>query len=208
MRALFLLVVSLTAASTTSAQNPPPLSRAADSPGVVVLKHHWSKERIGWERDPFGGPIGYFEQVRIRARNEKRIEDAKRGGNTAETERARRDAQTDAAIVEKTKQQAPARYRFVYKASVMNTGEKTIKEFDWDYVFFDSMTGEEVGRRQFTGVEKIAPGKTKEFVFLISTPPAQTISVQALDKKEREVLTEQVVIVRVLYNDGSVWQHP
>lgn len=77
--------------------------------------------------------------------------------------------------------------------------------FDWDYVFFDAATGAEVGRRQFTGLEKISPGKTKELTFQVSSPPAQTISVYSLDKNERRGLSEAVVLVRVAYADSSVW---
>ena len=34
------------------------------------------------------------------------------------------------------------------------------------------------------------------------------VSVHALDKRERAGLNEQVVLVRVLYEDGTVWQRP
>lgn len=178
-----------------------------EAPDVSVIKFTWSKERIGWQRDPFGGPLENFDEMRARARNEKRIDDAKRGGGV-DVDRIRREAQADAVIVQKTRQQGPARYKFLYKISVMNTGKKTIREIDCDYIFFDIATKEQVGRREFTGVEKIAPGKSKEFAFLVPTPPTQTISVHALDKKEHERLTEQLAIVRILYDDGSVWQRP
>ena len=178
-----------------------------EAPDVSVIKFNWSKERIGWQRDPFGGPLENFDEMRARARNEKRIDDAKRGGGV-DVDRIRREAQADAIIVQKARQQGPARYKFLYKISVMNTGKKTIREIDCDYIFFDIATKEQVGRREFTGVEKIAPGKSKEFAFLVPTPPTQTISVHALDKKEHGRLTEQLAIVRILYDDGSVWQRP
>lgn len=200
--AIALLVTSASllaeAQSSTSTQEAPDLS---------IIKFNWSKERIGWQRDPFGGPLENFDEMRARARNEKRIDDSKRGGG-ADVDRIRREAQTDAAITQKARNQGPARYRFLYKVSVMNTGKKTMKEIDCDYVFFDAATGQELGRREFTGVEKIAPGKSKELSFLIPTAPTQTISVYALDKKERERFTERLVIVRILYEDGSVWQRP
>ncbi len=176
-------------------------------PDVAVTKFTWSKERIGWERDPFGGPLENFDEMRARARNEKRIDDSKRGGGV-EVDRIKREAQTDAAIVEKARQQPPPRYQFLYKFSIMNQGDKTIREVDFDYVFLDAATGEELGRREFTGVDKIAPGKSKDLSFMISAPPIRRISVHALDKSERAGLTEQVVIMRVLYEDGSVWQRP
>ena len=197
---LFLIAVAFT---VSQAQTPPVPSQ----PGVEVLAASWSKERIGWERDPFGGPIENFDEMRARARNEKRIDDAKRGGGGSGLDRVKREAQADAAILEKARQKGPARYQFIYKASVKNIGDESIKVIDWDYIFFDAATGEELGRREFSSIEKIAPGKSKDLTFMIGVPPTQRISVYALDKKERMGLTERVVIRRVEYSDGSVWQH-
>jgi hypothetical protein len=67
-------------------------------------------------------------------------------------------------------------------------------------------TQQEIGRRQFTSVDKIAPGKSKEMSFFVPSAPAKTISVYALKEKERLGLGEFVVIVRVQYSDGSVWK--
>ena len=66
-----------------------------------------------------------------------------------------------------------------------NVSTKAITEIDWDYVFFDSATGDELGRRQFTSVQNIGPGKQKDLVFPLTTPPTRRISVYSLDKKER-----------------------
>jgi hypothetical protein len=63
-------------------------------------------------------------------------------------------------------------------------------------------------RREFTSVQNIAPGKQKELSFTLLTPPTRRISVHSLDKKERSGIGEKVVIVRVKYADGSVWQLP
>jgi hypothetical protein len=184
-------------------------SVASDAPPQIsVLKFSWSKERVGWERDPFSGPIENFDEMRVRARNEKRVSDAKKGGNSAEVSKAERDARSDDALISEIHKNTPARYGFVYKASFQNTGAKTIKLIDWDYVFYDAVNQNELGRRQFSSAESISPGKTKEFKFFIGSAPTRTISVDALNKNERSNLGEAVVIVRVEYTDGSSWQHP
>ncbi len=178
------------------------------APKLAVVKSSWSKERIGWEQDPFSGPIENFDEMRVRARNEKRILDAKKGGNGAEVNKAERDARSDDALISRIHQNTGARYGFVYKVSVQNNSEKVIKAIDWDYVFFDSETKSELGRRQFASEEKIAPGKTRELKFFIASPPTQTISVNELNANERKDLGEVVVIIRVEYADGSNWQLP
>lgn len=184
-------------------QAPAPLQAPS---GISVLKFSWHKERIGWEQDPFGGPIENFDEMRVRARNEKRIMDAKKGGNGSEVSRAERDAQTDEALVSSIHKNTKARYAFVYKLQLQNNDARSIKAIDWDYVFFDDSTERELGRRQFTSEEKIGSGKTKELKFFIPTPPTKTISINSLNKHEREGLSEAIVIVRVEYVDGSLWQ--
>ena len=188
------------AAQEAGATNAQP----ADPPGLAVTKFAWSKERLNWEADPFGGPLENFDQMRRRASNEKRISDAKSGGNQIEANRAEREARADAANFERMRAQKPARYVFLYKASVKNTGASAVKEIDWDYVFNDAATGEELGRREFTSAVKIAPGKSRELSFMVPAPPTRKISAQALDRKEREGMTERVVVVRVIYEDGTV----
>jgi hypothetical protein len=203
---LLLAALSLMPLASGSWQTARAQESSVGEHGIEVVKFGWSKERLGWERDPFSGPLENFDEMRARARNEKRVDEAKRGGGGADVDRARREARADAANVGATRANRPARYAFHYKLAVRNAGAKAVREIDWDYVFLDATTGEELGRQQFTGAEKIAPGKRKELGFLTRTPPTQRISAHALDKREREGIVEKVVVVRVLYEDGTVWQ--
>ncbi|HEY0765035.1 MAG TPA: hypothetical protein VGD61_21835 [Pyrinomonadaceae bacterium] len=177
----------------------------AQEPSVEVVKSSWSKERIGWERDPFGGPIENFDETRARQRNERRIEDAKRG-NSAEVDKIRREAKADAANIAAKHKETPSRYVFVYKTTIKNGSPKSIKSIDWDYIFLERGTETEIGRQQFTSEEKIASGKTKELIVTITKPPTQTISLTALNKNERESLDGRVIVVRIDYADGTSWQ--
>lgn len=176
----------------------------SDAHGLAVVRFSWDKERVNWERDPFGGPVENFEEMRVRARDEKRIDDAKRGA-AQDVDRIRREARADSALLEIARQKGPPRYGFRYKLSVRNEGPKAVREVDWDYVFTDAATREELGRLKFTSDERVPPGKSREFSFFVPRPPTLRISAYALDKKERAGLGEQVVLVRVLYEDGTVW---
>jgi hypothetical protein len=222
MKALTLLLLSASLGVAAQAQQqqqqtPTPQANGASNvsaglapPGLVVVKHSWSKERINWERDPFGGTVENFDEMRVRARNERRIEDAKRGGNSIEENRARRDARADAANIDarRKQEQRPARYVFAYKVSLRNDSSKTIKTVDWDYLFFDAATGNATGVHEFTSEEKIGAGKTKQLIFTIPTPPTRTVSAHTLEDKESGNLSERIRIVRIVYTDGSVWQRP
>ena len=201
MRVLVVLLTSLFVAQVANAQ-----TTASEPADVQLVKFSWSKERLHWERNPFGGPNENFHQMQFRARAEKRVSDAKRS-NSPEAGKMEKDAKTDAAIVAAANANGKApRYYFFYRASVKNVSTKAIKEIDWDYIFIDSGTGTELDRRQFTSVQNIGPGKQKELIFQLTTPPTRRISVHSLDKKERSGIDERVVIVRVRYADGSEWQ--
>jgi hypothetical protein len=199
--AILLAVVSITA--VTRAQKSTEIQSAPD---VEVVKHSWTKERVGWEADPFSGPIENFDEMRVRTRNERRVMDARRAAGSVEAGRAERDAITDQALISAIHKAPRGRYAFTYKVSMQNTGLKEITSIDWDYVFFDSISRDELGRREFLSEQKIAPGKTKELKFFIAAPPARRISVQALEKNERDGLGERIEIVRIQYADGTSWQ--
>jgi hypothetical protein len=205
LTALLFLACTLAPARAQEAQGPRP---AADPPDLAVVKFSWSKERLNWERDPFGGPNENFDQMRVRMRNEKRILDAKSGGSQIELNKVEREARADSANIERMRAGPPARYGFMYKLTLQNNGARAVREVEWDYVFTDAATGQELGRHKFAGGEKIAPGKKREFSYFIPAPPTRTVSASALNRKEREGLAEQVIVVRVIYDDGTVWQRP
>ena len=204
MRRVMLFGLTLWLSVGAQAQSGSPAT--SEPPDVVVVKHGWSKERLNWEGDPFGGPVETFDDLRRRMADQKRVDRARGSGNVGEASKVEREMRSEQVI--KARPPAPPRYGFLYRASVKNTGEKTIRVIDWDYVFLNNATQGETGRLQFTSEEKIGPGKSKELNAMSRKPPAPTVSIYALDKNERQGLDGQVVVVRIEYTDGTIWQHP
>jgi hypothetical protein len=182
--------------------------QAPDPPELQVIKYSWTKVRIGWERDPFGGAVESYDEMRIRARNEKRIDDAKKGGSAGEMDKVKREARADDANIASQRKKAPARYAFQYKLTIKNESKKTIRAIDWDYIFLDATSLNELGRQEFSNEQKISPGKTAELRIQIRKPPTQVVSVTSFDKSERSLFKEQVDVIRIEYSDGSVWERP
>ena len=178
-----------------------PVVCAQEPSGVEVVKASWGKIRIGWERDPFGGPLENFDEMRSRARNERRV--AQGGG-----ERARREAKADEANLAKQREKNPSRYYFIYKTKIKNNNASAITQIDWDHVFYEHDTEKELGRQQFTSDEPVGPGKTKELTVTMTSPPTRTVSVTSLNLEEHDRFSEKIIIVRVKYADGRVWQAP
>ena len=172
---------------------------AQEGSSVEVVKASWSKVRIGWERDPFGGPLENFDEMRSRTRNERRV--ASGGG-----EHARREAKADEANLAKQREKAPSQYYFIYKTRIKNNYTAAITQIDWDYVFYERGTDNELGRQQFTSDEQIGPGKTRELTVRVTSPPTHTVSVTSLSLEERDRLSEKIFLVRVKYADGHTWE--
>ena len=193
------LILLLSIPGVTLAQAP---TATTDASAIEVLKFSWSKERIGWEHDPFGGPIENFDEMRARARSERQVQGAKQGG------KVQQDAKADAANLALLHKTAPSQYIFTYKTTIRNLSTKTVKVVDWDYVFLDKSTNTELGRQQFTSEEKIGPGKSKELIVSLKKPPTHTISVTSLNKGEADSLSGRILILGVHYADGTSWLAP
>lgn len=191
MKRLFVLVVMLIAAGELRSQERP----GDERPVVQIIKVGWEKVRINWTKDPLTSPTGenYYE-MRTRVSTERRPRSPLEERNVS------------VAREEKQKPPPPPRYVFEYKLAIQNTGSKAIKEMDWDYLFIDAVTGEILGRREFTSVEKVSAGKRKDLTIMVSAAPTNRISVYTLGKNEHDGIIEKVVISRIMFDDGSTWQ--
>jgi hypothetical protein len=96
---------------------------------------------------------------------------------------------------------------WLYKFTVRNTGAKTIRQLVFEYAFTDPNTHRTVGRRQYKSKVKIRPGMTANLVVRSSLPPIGTIDATQADQNSQDSSPpEQMVIQRIKYADGSVWQ--
>jgi len=89
-----------------------------------------------------------------------------------------------------------------------NDGEKTIRSIEWDYIFIDRAKQTEVTRHHFQSEEKVRPGQRKTLVEYSTSPPTRVISVKAFSQPESDRFIEKIMIKRVTYKDGSVWEAP
>lgn len=204
--ALLLLISGLPAAQ--QAQQPQPVAQGPED--VAVVKFSWRKERVpGWENRQFGTSGETYDAMRARVDNERRIQAARNSGNKAELGRRESAAKMleDANAPKGSKDAGPPRDGYRYKVTVSNAGTKTVKLIDWDYVFLDPNTRQEVARRQFTSEEKVRPGKDRELEVFILSPPFLTVNAAASRTGEAPFV-EQVILMRVEYSDGTVWQRP
>jgi hypothetical protein len=174
--------------------------------GLAVIKFSWERERI--RPRPSVSPLASQEELIQQSRRERDLAAAR---NSADKGRA---GQIETQMVNHQEATAKARntslprdgYRYV--VTLRNDGGKTIKSIDWDYVFIDPITQQQVARHQFTSDETIKPGKRKEVAVLYLIQPVKTVSARILNKKDQMPFTEHVVVAHITYSDGSVWERP
>lgn len=113
------------------------------------------------------------------------------------------------AAMEKTVQESRApksepRDGFAYRVKVKNSTRKVAEVVFWEYQFHDSSQPQLVARRQFLCGVSIGPDKDKQLEGFSLSGPSDVVSVAALADKSR--FKESVLVNRVEYADGSIWQ--
>ena len=95
---------------------------------------------------------------------------------------------------------------FEYRATVQNASKKVVEILFWEYQFIDSSNPANVTRRQFLCGVNMKPDKQKELQAFGLSGPGEVISVGSLANQAEKVFQEKVLINRVEYSDGSIWQ--
>ena len=95
---------------------------------------------------------------------------------------------------------------YAYRAKVHNASTKPIEIIFWEYQFKESAAGAPLLRRQSLCGVAIKPEKDRELQACSLSGPQDVVSVNILAQKSGNSGTEQVVINRVEFADGSIWQ--
>ena len=95
---------------------------------------------------------------------------------------------------------------FIFRIKMRNVSAKAIEVLFWEYQFKESANPSNVVRRQFLCGVNIKPEKEKELEAFSLSGPSDVISVRSLAKPSGNLFVEKVVINRVEYADGTIWQ--
>jgi hypothetical protein len=95
---------------------------------------------------------------------------------------------------------------FAYQTKIHNASAKLIEIVFWEYQFTDPGDAAILTRRQFLCGVSIKPEKDKELKVFSVNGPQNVISLDTLAKKPTPAVQEKVVINRVEFADGSIWQ--
>ena len=181
-------------------------SSNGDSP-LVVTKFKWTKARRAVETPPVEGNAparAMIPQNRNFARN-ARINDPAGVRDPNADSLDGRSAAMEKNVAESRTAKPKASDGFAYRIKVQNPGTKAVEIVFWEYQFHDPAEPSLVARRQFLCGVNIGADKSKELEgFSLSGPGV--VNVNTLADKSENPFKEQVLINRVEYADGSIWQ--
>lgn len=188
---------------------------AVDGSAVTVVSFKWSKSRQTTEGAELAGttpaaPIisanKNYERGR-RANTPAGIANVPAGVSnpTADTI-DERSAELERNVRKASSSRRKAVDGFAYRVKVRNESSKVIEVLFWEYRFTETAQPTNVARRQFLCGVHIKPNKEKELQAFSLSGPGDVISVGSLADKSGQLYKEGVVINRVEYTDGTIWQ--
>jgi hypothetical protein len=198
MRYFLLLGVSLLLFS------PPQVS---DTSSVVVVSFKWSKTRQPMEKIelPNSAPAAAMIPQNKNFQRNVRVNDPVGARDPNQDTIDGRSAAIEKNVQEARTPQSKPVDAFSYKVKFQNTSAHGVDILFWEYQFIDRVDPTVVTRRQFLCAANLKPGKEKELVaFSLSGP--SVVNVNTLAKNADKPFDEKVVINRVEYADGSIWQ--
>ena len=95
---------------------------------------------------------------------------------------------------------------YEYRVKFRNSGGKAVDVLFWEYQFTETANPSNVARRQFLCGVGIKPGKEKEVVSFSVSGPSNVVSAGSLATETGPSYGEKVVVNRVEYADGTIWQ--
>jgi hypothetical protein len=175
---------------------------------VAVLSFKWSKDRRSIEYADTTGPTTPAPAMIPANKNferQRRINDPAGVRDPNADTLDGRSAELD-RITQESRESKPRIDGFTYQAKIQNNSARTIKSVFWEYQFKENANPGNLSRRQFVCRVSVKPEKTKDLEIFTLTAPTGVVSVGTLVKKPSTEFAESVIINRVEYEDGSVWQ--
>jgi hypothetical protein len=200
MRTLLLLPLLLTHVS-------PPQNTPGDGAPVTVVSAKWTKTRQKVEKPETQGstPAAAMTAADKNFSRNRRINDpAGVRDPNADTLDAR-SAALDKAVRDARKPTIEVE-GYAYRVKFQNPSAKNVDVVFWEYQFEETANPSNLTRRQFLCGAQIKGGKEKELQAFGGSGPAGAISVESLANKAASPFAERVVVNRIEYADGTIWQ--
>jgi hypothetical protein len=206
MRRLFILPLLLIPIAVAQNQS---LVVSQGKSDLTVLTQKWSKMRrvtakVNSNEPPPPAPSLTTSASRNAQKAERLNDNGGPRDPAAETIEGR-SAALEKAVRESRAQQPKTIDGFSYNLKLKNESSKGVEVVFWEYQFIDAATAD-VTRRQFLCGLNLKPGKEKELTAFSLSGPSKVVSAESLAAKTQRPPQERVLINRVEYADGTMWQ--
>jgi len=186
-------------------QNPP---LSADGSAVVVLGFKWIRTRQTIKPEEARSITPAPEMLAMNKNYQKQAR--------ANDPRGARDPNEDtidgrSAALEKINQQARTASPksvdgYDYRVKIQNTSKKVMEIVFWEFQSIDPSNPANVAHRQFLCGVNVRPDKEKELQAFSLFGPTDVVNAQSAANASGNVSPDKVVINRVEFADGSIWQ--
>lgn len=178
---------------------------SSDTSPLTVANFKWSRSRRNIETPAVEGNAparAMIPQNRNFARN-SRINDPQGVRDPNQDTLDGRSAAMEKSVAESRAPKTQPLDGYAYRIKVQNPTTKVVEIVFWEYQFLDPANPGLVARRQFLCGVNIPAGKGKDLEGFSLSGPSDVVNVKTLDSGG---FKENVVINRVEYSDGSIWQ--
>ena len=179
---------------------------SSDASPLTVDNFKWSRARRKVDAPAVEGDSparAMIPQNRNFARN-SRINDPQGVRDPNQDTIDGRSAAIDKSVAESRAPKAEPKDGYAYRIKVQNPTTKVVEIVFWEYQFHDPANPDLVARRQFLCGVNIPAGKGKDLEGFSLSGPSDVINVNTLNSGAS--FKENVLINRVEYSDGSIWQ--
>lgn len=114
-----------------------------------------------------------------------------------------RSAALEKTVAESRAPQSKTMDGYAYRIKVQNIHSKAVEVVFWEYRFIDPANPASIARRQFLCGVNIPSGKGKDLEGFSLSGPSDVVNVKTLADN---AFKEDVLINRVEYIDGTIWQ--
>jgi hypothetical protein len=177
-----------------------------DTSSLKVTSYKWSHARQKIELPPAQGTVPPAQQMIPQNRNfarNARINDPQGVREPNADTVDGRSAALEKSVADSRTPQSKIMDGFAYRIKVQNQSTNVVEIVFWEYQFQDPAQPDLVARRQFLCGVNIAGGKGKDLEGFSLSGPSDVINVNTL---ANNTFKETVLINRVEYSDGSIWQ--
>lgn len=176
----------------------PASSVAQNQPEVEAVKFGWRK--LEHNKNLTGKQIQNMRNARIDALISEESRKDKPDYN--EINRLRAEKQYQVTPLDRPD---PTNKDYEYRFQFKNHSARKVISLEWTYVFKDPLTQATLAAHRFNTAALISPGKDKGVTAYADASPPRVVNAEA-QKKNGKPWLEEVIITKIVFEDGSRWE--